>query len=112
MEKRYKKTSITKAMELGLVAKSNRNIKAGTEFSHLFPVAKMKEYIINGNGSVMDTVKAMAKIVREKGKDDTAKLAPLLIGSNLEDTLRKIWQFTYDHIRYKLDKPGIEQLRS
>ena len=47
----------------------------------------------------------------QKYKSDTAKLAPILKGKSLEETLRNNWNFVYNHIQYKLDTPGIEELR-
>lgn len=43
--------------------------------------------------------------------EDTEKLAPVLKGSTLRATCRNIWNFVYNHIQYKPDRKGIEQVR-
>ena len=42
----------------------------------------------------------------------TAKLAPLVKGSNVYETCKNIWEFVYTHIAYKKDEEGKEQIRS
>jgi len=95
---------------LGLVADHQRNIKNGYEFNHLFPSAKENTVILKRDGTVRNTVSFMDKIVNET-LGDTAKLAPMLKGKNIAETCENIWNFIYNHIQYKLDDDGVEQLR-
>ncbi|MBI4946305.1 MAG: hypothetical protein HY840_07885 [Bacteroidetes bacterium] len=95
---------------LGLIATKRRNIQSGLEYDHLFPVAKMQDDVVIRDGNVKDTVHLMADVVN-KYIDDTKLIAPKLKGKNLEQTCRNIWDFVYDHIQYKLDQKGLEQLR-
>ena len=95
---------------LGLIATRKRNIQSGLEYDHLFPAAKMQDDVVIRDGNVKDTVHLMADVVN-KYIDDTRLIAPKLKGKNLEQTCRNIWDFVYDHIQYKLDQKGLEQLR-
>ncbi len=95
---------------LGLVADHKRPIKSGREYDKYFPVPKNNDTILNNDGTVKDTVDYMEDIVH-KTLADTAKIAPLLKGETLADTCQNIWNFIFNHIQYKLDDEGIEQLR-
>jgi hypothetical protein len=87
---------------------AQRNIKSVKPFLHLFPKPDMKEEVPNKDGNVMDTVRLMRDVVF-KYMDDTKKLAPTLKGKTLEETCKKVWDFWYWHVQYKLDIG--EQLR-
>lgn len=95
---------------LGFVADHHRNIQSGAEYSKYFPAAAGDEKRITNDGTVSDTVKAMHKIIFDT-LADTAKIAPLLKGKTLADTCQNIWSFIYNHIQYKNDRPGVEELR-
>jgi hypothetical protein len=98
-----------KNTELGLVASFQRQIKSGNQFNKLFPKPDFSDTLLQ-EGNVNDTVHLMGKYI-QKYKSDTAKLAPILKGKSLEETLRNNWNFVYNHIQYKLDTPGVEELR-
>ncbi|MGQ0829406.1 MAG: transglutaminase-like domain-containing protein [Bacteroidota bacterium] len=95
---------------LGLVADHKRKIKRGYEFDKYFPKAQGTYDIVNSNGNVKMTVDEMDAYVHQT-LADTAKIAPLLKGETLAGTCKNIWNFIYDHIQYKLDKDGVEELR-
>jgi len=59
---------------------------------------------------VEETVELMKRVVW-KFLDDTKKIAQYLKGSTLQETCKKIWDFLFNHIQYKLDQKGLEQLR-
>lgn len=82
----------------------------GAKYDFLFPKAEGKDTIVMDNGEVKDTLRVIESVVWESIKD-TKKVAELLKQSTLEDTLRAIWEFLYYNIQYKLDKPGLEELR-
>lgn len=100
---------------LGLVANHQRSIRSGKAYDTIIPMpacGKPRCYsktIIKEGASVFDTVPVMQKIVRDT-LHQTKDLAKVLKGKNLLDTSRKIYDFIYHHIQYKLDTPGIEQL--
>ncbi|MBI5539031.1 MAG: hypothetical protein HY951_03165, partial [Bacteroidia bacterium] len=87
-----------------------RPIRDGKQFDQLFGLPEEKDRIVIKDGEVDDTVELMKKVVW-KYLSDTKKIAPYLKGKTLEETCRNIWNFLYNHIQYKLDKRGLEQLR-
>lgn len=101
----------TKVETLGLVASHRRKIADGSKYDDLFPRANLLDKIVNPNGSVKYTVDQMEKVVTDYNWQ-TKKIAKLLEGKNLADTLEKVWNFFYTHYQYKLDKEGVEELRT
>jgi hypothetical protein len=93
--------------------KSNgkRRIRSGEEFDHLIPKATGKDHRIKGYADVEDTLKLIKKTV-PKTLWQTEAIAEVLRGKNLKDTCANIWHFVYNHIQYKRDKDGVEQIRS
>jgi len=92
-------------------ANKKRKIKSGEEFDHLFPKPLFLDPTIKKGATVNDTVRFIPQVVRET-LFQTAKLAPLLKGSNVYETCKNIWEFVYTHIAYKKDEEGKEQIRS
>jgi len=92
-------------------ARKKRNIKSGEQYSRLFPDANAATHTIMTNAGVSDTVAFIPKVVR-KTLHHTKAIAKVLKGNNKYDTCRNIWQFVYDHIAYRRDKDGYEQIRS
>jgi hypothetical protein len=92
-------------------ANKKRKIKSGEEFEHLFPKPLFLDPTIKKGATVYDTVRFIPQVVRET-LFQTAKLAPLLKGSNVYETCKNIWEFVYTHIAYKKDEEGKEQIRS
>jgi len=86
-------------------------VKSGWEYNHLFPRARMEEKTVKRNANVADTVKFIPKVVKET-LFHTRKIAPVLKRSNVNDTCAAIWQFVKEHIAYKKDEDGKEQVRS
>ena len=100
----------TSATLSNLITSGYRPIRNGDRFNHLFPVPDDKDKIIIRDGDVDETVELMKSVVW-KYKDDTSGLAPLLKGDSLKETCENIWNFLCNHIQYRLDKRGLEQLR-
>lgn len=94
---------------LGLTASFQRHIKPGNQYNHLFPKPDFSDTLLQ-EGNVNDTVHLMGDYIK-KYQSDTAKIAPILKGKTLEETLRNDWNFVYNHIQYQLDTPGVEELR-
>ncbi|MFI5195716.1 MAG: hypothetical protein ACHQD8_01380 [Chitinophagales bacterium] len=92
-------------------AAKKRNIRSGTEYDHLFPAASVDTHTIMRHAEVSDTVGFIPDVV-SKTLDHTKKIAAKLKGYNDYDTCRNIWHFVYNHIAYKKDKDGYEQVRS
>lgn len=95
---------------LGLVATHERKIRDGQEFDKFFPRAEGKGKIVVPDGNVRQTVRLMGDIVLQYASD-TKQIAELLRGDSLNETCRNVWAWCYNHIQYKLDKDGVEQLR-
>jgi hypothetical protein len=63
-----------------------------------------------GKAQLHHTINLIRSLVHET-KGDTRKLAAILKGNSLRATCRNIWHFVYEHIRYRKDQPGVEQVR-
>ena len=89
-----------------------RRIRAGKEYDKLFPVSTKQDTVVKGEGKAKlhHTINLIKSLVLET-KNDTRVIAPILKGKDLEDTCRKIWTFVYQHIQYKKDVAGVEQVR-
>lgn len=92
-------------------AQKKRNIKSGEEYSHLFPIAEGTNKTIRKNADVTHTVAFIPKVVNET-LDHTKKIAQLLKANTTYETCSNIWNFVYQHIAYKKDQEGYEQIRS
>ncbi|WP_299432072.1 hypothetical protein [uncultured Aquimarina sp.] len=93
-------------------ANGKRHIHTTKSFDHLIPQSVQKDTVVVGSGKAKleDTLQLMQLVVRET-LQDTQKLAVKLKGHNLLDTCNNIWNFLYQHIQYKIDKTGVEQVR-
>ena len=94
----------------GNVSSGFRTINDGKQYDKYFPRPEAQDRVIIEDGEVSQTVDLMKKVVW-RYIDDTKKIAPTLSRKNLELTCRNIWTFMYQHIQYRLDKNGLEQLR-
>lgn len=92
-------------------ATKKRNIKSGKEYDYLFPKATGDFSTIRRTANVYDTVAFIPKVVNET-LSQTKRLSSLLNQNNTYVTCKKIWQFVYEHINYKKDAPGYEQIRN
>ncbi|MGF2410754.1 hypothetical protein [Ferruginibacter sp.] len=92
-------------------ANRKRNIKSGKEYDHLFPEAAGNNATIRKNANVYHTVAFIPKVVNET-LYQTKALANQLNRNNIYETCKNIWHFVYQHINYKKDAPGYEQIRS
>ncbi len=92
-------------------ATKNRNIKSGKEYDHLFPGAEGNDKTIRRNANVTHTVAFIPKVVHET-LNQTKGIAKRLKGNSVYETCSNIWHFVYQHINYKKDKEGCEQIRS
>jgi hypothetical protein len=101
MEERFVQNSISSGY---------RPIQNGSQYEKYFGQPDQKDRIILEDGEVNETVVLMKKVVW-KYINDTKQIASSLKASTLEQTAENIWNFLYNHIQYKLDKKGVEQLR-
>ncbi len=100
--------------EMGLVASSRRNIRSGKEWEALFSgmgEANGKTVTVKNGADVFDTLEHIKQIVR-RDYNTTSKVAAKLLRSNVNETLKAVFDFMYWHYQYKIDTPGKEQLRT
>lgn len=88
-----------------------RKIKSGAEYDDLFPSPLNRDISIRKEADVEDTMELIQRTV-PKTLWQTTKIAERLRGKTLDETCSNIWHFVYEHIQYKRDKEGVEQVRS
>jgi hypothetical protein len=88
-----------------------RHIKSGAAYNYLFPVATGKNTTIIRSADVNDTVAFIPKVVKQT-LSDTEKIAQQLKDVSVRETCKNIWHFVYEHINYRKDQDGYEQIRS
>lgn len=92
-------------------ANKRLHIKSGKEYDHLFPIAEGNNSTIRKNANVYHTVAFIPKVVNET-LDQTKQLAEQLKANSTYESCKNIWHFVYEHINYKKDATGYEQIRS
>lgn len=92
-------------------ARSEREVKDGSEYDSLFPPPDATDITVKKSADVEDTLALIQKTVPQT-LWQTKKIAQKLKGKTLDETCSNIWHFVYDHIKYKKDKEGVEQVRS
>ncbi len=92
-------------------ARSQREVKDGREFDSYFPPPDATDTTVKKSADVEDTLALIQKTV-PLTLWQTKKIARKLKGKTLDETCSNIWHFVYDHIKYKKDKEGVEQVRS
>lgn len=98
---------------LGYTASNNpfRATRDGHEYEELMTAPDWREEIVKRNGNVKDTVHEMQKLIKQYAWQ-TKKLSERLKGKDVYQTSKNIWQFLYNHFKYKEDDKGQEQLRT
>ncbi|NOU59098.1 hypothetical protein [Marinifilum caeruleilacunae] len=96
----------TKGEEIG---QGVRPVRSGVEFSHLIDTKTVSFTSSFTEGGVEDTVRIMCEIIKNHHAQ-VKDLAAFLQKATRFQTLKAIWDFVFNHIQYKNDKKGIEQL--
>lgn len=86
-------------------------VKSGAEYDSLFPKAILNTIVKKEGASVGDTIRFIPKVVRDT-LFHTEKISKLLKRNSVPETCKAIWHFVYDHIAYRKDEDGKEQIRS
>lgn len=94
-----------------MVADKKRRLKDGGAFDHLFPPPSETDTTIKKSADVEDTLRFIRSELPQT-LWQTEKIAKTLKGRTLEETCSNIWDFVYEHIQYKRDEDGVEQVRS
>lgn len=92
-------------------ANRKRTLRSGVAYEHLFSRPTFTDSVISPNATIPNTVELVKQTVQNKHKQ-VAKLAAMLKHDNLRATCQAIWEFVYEHIQYKRDEAGKEQIRS
>lgn len=87
-------------------------VKSGFEYDHYFPKAKLITITKKKGATVADTLLLIPVVVRETLFHTKRFANEVIKADTLEETCRRLWQFVYDHIAYKKDEEGKEQVRS
>lgn len=93
-----------------MISIAKRHIKSGNEFNHLFPTPEGGDILVEKDATVQDTIGFIPQVVKDT-LGDTKLIARVLKGKTLHDTCKNIWDFVYQHIPYKKDEDGKEQVR-
>ncbi len=93
-----------------MISTAKRHIKSGDEYNHLFPTPEGGDILVEKDATVQDTITFIPQVVKDT-LDDTKLIARVLKGKTLHDTCKNIWDFVYEHIPYKKDEDGKEQVR-
>lgn len=97
---------------LGLVAMHQRTLRNGAQYEKFFTGTKQgTDPLLSKDASVYDTLDLMQQVVKSYSHQ-VAALARHLQGNTRKETCRNIYDFLYNHIQYKLDKAGEEQIRT
>ncbi len=91
-------------------ATAKRRVHPGEEFERLFPIPEGVNITVKENAGLEDTLKLIKKTVPLTLKD-TEKFVNTIPKGSLKEVCEYIWQFVYDHIAYKRDEAGVEQIR-
>ncbi|NQY68168.1 MAG: hypothetical protein HRT72_10680, partial [Flavobacteriales bacterium] len=67
--------------------------------------------VIKENGNLDDTLSNMQRIAR-RDFGQVKDLAAELDGESVKETSKNIWNYLREHTNYKLDKTGVEELRT
>lgn len=104
---------ILKIENIGYVAHNNpfRAVLDGNEFRGLIPSPELTESIVRRNATVDETVAEMRKLIKNCAWQ-TKELSERLQGKNIYETCSNIWHFLFNHIKYREDDAGKEQLRT
>jgi hypothetical protein len=92
-------------------SKTKRTIKAGYEYDPYFPRARLVDITVKKNADIGVTARFIPDVIRQTASQ-TRQIATLLKRGTLKETCRNIWQFVYEHIAYRKDEKGLEQVRS
>lgn len=86
-------------------------LKDGRMYDKYFPKADYTNVVIEKNADLGDTMRFIPHAVRATLSDTLALSRQVLLGRSLYETCRKVWHFIKEHIAYKPDRAGVEQIR-
>jgi hypothetical protein len=93
-------------------AKDNIQLLSLEPYRALFPAARVVDKTVNMGATVSDTVAFIPQVVAKTSWQVEQFVKLELQGLNTFDACEKLWHFVKQHIRYKKDVRGLEQVRS
>lgn len=81
-------------------------------YRHLFPKAKAIDNTVKMGATVSDTVDFIPQVVKNTQWQVENFVNEELRGLSTYSACEKLWHFVKNHVRYKKDKRGLEQVRS
>jgi hypothetical protein len=88
------------------------HVKSGIEYDHYFPKALGGSETKKKGATVADTIRFIPQVVHET-KWQTKRFANEVIKADtVYQTCKNLWEFVFNHIAYKKDEDGKEQVRS
>lgn len=93
------------------MTRENVTVKPGHQYDQYFPEAKVGRILKKRNAKVSDTLKLIPMIIRETAWQTRRFAHEVIKAETLEKTCSNLWHFVYDHIAYKKDETGKEQVR-
>ncbi|MFN8714185.1 MAG: hypothetical protein ACK5Z2_15160 [Bacteroidota bacterium] len=96
------------------VSLDKRRLRPGNDIDHLFPrpLGVVTEIVPEGIAEVKHTI-AFIEMAVPRTLHETAGIAKVLMHPNsLYESCKALWHFVANHIRYKYDERGIEQVQS
>jgi hypothetical protein len=88
-----------------------RRVREGGEFTRFFPKAELKDTIVKKNADLQDTMQKIPEVVKRYGYQ-AKHISEYLKRETVYETCKSIWHWVYNHIAYKKDETGYEQLRT
>lgn len=93
-------------------ANRRRQLRDGNEYDHLFPKPHLRDTRVKRGAILEDTIQFIPVAVRKTKWQSKAYVEQELRGLSVYDACKKLWHFLYEHIQYKKDEEGREQIRS
>lgn len=97
---------------LGLTAQYQVPLKSLDPYRHLFPKALVVDQTIKMGANVSDTVKFIPEVVKQTAWQVKQFVEQEFAGMPLPEACKKLWWWVKEHIEYRKDERGIEQVRS
>lgn len=84
---------------------------ADTLYKHLISKAKHTEKVFYKQGNTDDIIRVIQH-ANKTASTDTLKFAKTLRGNTVLETCQNIWAYVKQNIRYKVDPPGVQWVKS
>ncbi len=94
------------------MTRENVKVRPGYEFDHYFPRAKLITITKKKGATVADTLKLIPAVIRGTAFHTKRFAHEIIAAETVEQTCKNLWDFVYNHIAYKKDETGKEQVRS